>query len=136
MEYSIRISCGNMPTVSITVEADNVLDALENKIQFNSAYQELDKTEISDIVADVDIDTFPLDSMSLRNLNNGEWQVSFDDCDKYVLFNEKKFLSSARVLSENAIAIGMNTEETKRLLRYAADWIYSCGFSNIASNCA
>lgn len=136
MEYKINISLGNMSAVSINVEADNVLDALENKLQLLPAYQELDKNLISDIEAEVDIDSFPLDSMGYNPSEDGDNRVSFDDFDKYILFKHKAFLATAIVISENGDAVDQNGEEAKRLLRYAADWIYCNGFSHMVSKCA
>ena len=136
MEYQIRISLGNMPAVSINVEADNVLDALENKLQLLSAYQELDKSLITDIEADVDIDSIPIDAMGYNPSTDGDNRVSFDDFDKYILFKPQAFLATARVLSENGDSADQNGEGANRLLRYAADWIYCNGFSHLASKCA
>ncbi len=125
-----------MPAVSIMVEADNVLDALENKLQLLPAYQELDKNLISDIEAEVDIDSVPFDAMGYSPSTDGDNRVSFDDFDKYILFKPQAFLATASVISANGEVVDQNSEEAKRLLRYAADWIYYHGFSHMASKCA
>lgn len=136
MEYTIIISRGNMPAVSIKVEADNVLDALESKMLLHPAYQALDKALITDIEADVDDTTFPVDGIGLRKLDNGEWRIAFDDYAPIVLFSETAFLTTARVLSANGDSLDQDRDDAKMLLRFAADWLYCAGFSNVASKCA
>lgn len=134
MEYSIIVSRGNMPSVKFNVEADNAIDAIENRIQLQAAYQDIGQSLISDIYADIDDCSFPIDEIGLKYLDNGEVKISFDNSQLYVLFREREFLRTARVLSENGEAVDSNCEESKLLMRNAADWMYMCGFYHIASN--
>ena len=124
MEYTIKIAKSNMPEVSISVDADNVLDAVYVKLRQHPEFLKLGEVKEEEIVGTVpDEDSFPVDEFCLKPLDKGLWRVRKDNSDQYVEFKERDFLNTYRVFDSNG-ELDPRSDVSVATVREAADWVY------------
>lgn len=123
MEYLLSIEQGPKPAINVTLEADNIIDAITNKMALAPELLQIDFNLMGAINVCVD-DYEPKEDFRLNKRSNGNWLVADANTNICVEFTAPDFLNTAKVYSLVDPDFDVKSTAGVDFLRHAADWLY------------